>query len=492
MALNLRKTVVRSTLLNAALVAGMGLAYTVASGSLSAQRLGLIAVFALLLGPLAGWFKMRSMAQKVIAGIPAATAYARISRDHDFGEVHIEWHHLDDYAAQLLAGGYTHLGDFTGYPMTRALTGAVAIYLSRDSTTLVEIQYIRLSQTSEQVSGKKANGVHFSLFSLVGGQIRITTTDHTPIGINYILRSPCDVLAAFPGENLMSLLDKHRRLRATVCERTGKSVSSGLSMTHFMLLNRQRYDMVRERLTRLSSYQLISEIDRFEAKPLLNWAQPSAMLAKLPLQSMQELEQTGRLHPEPLIVDVTGDHTPPESMSPASDPALQTLEAGNEDDAGLDNRDADREFATSLLTRLVGRSAAWFYWIAGLSLVNLLTAIFDSNWNFSLGLGFSQLLYQQGKALQGLNAPTSGILVMYLGCIGSIAFIAACGYFARKPSVFVFTVGMVCMALDSLIFLLASNFLAVLIHAVALYFLYRGMRGARLLRLLQESQAAPA
>lgn len=491
MALNLRKSVVHSILFNTALIAGIGLVYALATGSLSPQRLGVVCLLALVLGPLSGWLKMRTMAQKIIGSIPAATAYARISRDHDFGEVNIEWHHLDDYAAQLLAGGFTHLGDFTGHPMTRALTGAVAIYLSRDSTTLVEIQYIRLSQTSEQVSGKKANGVHFSLFSLVGGQIRITTTDHTPIGINYILRSPCDVLAAFPGENLMSLLDKHRRLRATVCERTGKSVSGGLSMTHFMLLNRQRYDMVRERLAHMSSYQLISEIDRFEANPLLNWAQPSAVLAKLPLQSMQELEQTGNLHPEPLIVDVTGDHTPPEAMSATSE-ALQALEADADAEAAPDNPASDRELATSLLTRLVGRSAAWFYWIAGLSLVNLLTAIFDSSWNFSLGLGFSQLLYQQGKVLQGLNAPTGGILVMYLGCIGSIAFIAACGYFARKPSVFVFTVGMVCMALDSLIFLLASNFLAVLIHAVALYFLYRGMRGARLLRLLQETQPAPA
>lgn len=491
MALHLRKAVVHSTLINTAMVAAIGATAMLFSGGLNPERLVLIALLALSLGLLSGWLKMRSMARRVIAGIPAAATYARISRDHDFGQTNIEWHHLDDYAAQLLARGFTHLGDFTNYPLGRVLTGAVAIYLDRTGSTLVEIQYIRLAKAAPGTS--KANGVHFSLISLIGGQIRVNTTDHTPIGTNFILRSPCDVLAAYPGENLMSLLDKHRRLLATVCERTGKAVSAGLSMARYMLYCRQRYDTVRNRLQQLSSYQLISEIDRFEATPLLNWAQPSAVLASLPLQSMAELDQTASLHPEPLIHDLSGDYSPPAAPDA---PLLLTAKgdsvvlpgaqaSGAADDQLLQD-------VPALLERVVGRAASWFYWIAGLSLVNLLAAVAGSTWNFSLGLGFSQLLYQQGKILQTLNAPVGGILVMYLGCIGSILFMAACGYFARKPSAFVFSVGMASVALDSVIFLLTGNYLAVLIHAVALFFLYRGLRGARLLRAMRESQAQAA
>ena len=44
------------------------------------------------------------------------------------------------------------------------------------------------------------------------------------------------------------------------------------------------------------------------------------------------------------------------------------------------------------LERAVSGGASWFYWIAGLSLVNSAIVLFGGQWNFIVGLGVTQII----------------------------------------------------------------------------------------------------
>ena len=135
--------------------------------------------------------------------------------------------------------------------------------------------------------------------------------------------------------------------------------------------------------------------------------------------------------------------------------------------------------ALAIVQTHVVRAANWFYWIAGLSLVNLGAIAMGANFRFIIGLGFSELLggmAQEMSASSGTNGP------MLVACAGGAllaAFFGACGWFARRPSVVAFIVGMVVFGLDTGIFIMAKDWLGVAFHAYALYCLWRGVTATR-------------
>ena len=121
--------------------------------------------------------------------------------------------------------------------------------------------------------------------------------------------------------------------------------------------------------------------------------------------------------------------------------------------------------------------ASWFYWIAGLSLVNSLIALGGFDWGFILGLGVTQVFdaiaheFQAlGKVVAfGLDAAVIGLFIMF-------------GVFANKRHSWAFIVGMVLYALDSLIALLGHDWLALGFHGFALFCLFRGFAACRELK----------
>ena len=123
--------------------------------------------------------------------------------------------------------------------------------------------------------------------------------------------------------------------------------------------------------------------------------------------------------------------------------------------------------------RLKG-SVSWFYWIAGLSLVNSIAAVSGSDWRFILGLGITQLFDAIGGGFGGAGK----IVVLVLDLIAAGVFILF-GVFAHKRHTWAFVTGMVLFALDGLIFLLAQDWLGVGFHVLALYFLFRGFKACR-------------
>jgi hypothetical protein len=115
-------------------------------------------------------------------------------------------------------------------------------------------------------------------------------------------------------------------------------------------------------------------------------------------------------------------------------------------------------------------SARWFYWIAGLSLINSAVVIFGGSFHFVVGLGVTSvvdvLAKQAGSAGVILDLTING-LVAALFCLFAS--------FAGKAQKWAFLVGMVLYALDGLLLLMGRDILSVGFHAYALYCIYRGL-----------------
>ena len=147
--------------------------------------------------------------------------------------------------------------------------------------------------------------------------------------------------------------------------------------------------------------------------------------------------------------------------------------------------------AVSERLRLEGQfksGANWFFWIAGMSLVNSVVGLFGGHWGFVIGLGITQVIdavFTTGEGDVGarllgpvLTAAVAGVFI-------------ACGHFAREGRRTAFITGMILYVLDSLIFVLVRDFLAVAFHAFALYCLMKGMHAKDQLDSLPQPRTSP-
>lgn len=133
---------------------------------------------------------------------------------------------------------------------------------------------------------------------------------------------------------------------------------------------------------------------------------------------------------------------------------------------------ADQQQAIAAAQTRSGGS--WFYWIAGLSLINSISAFAGSTWRFVIGLGVTQILDLFGNKL----GPSGKIVVLGLDLLVAGVFILF-GVFAVKGQAWAFIVGMVLFTLDGLIFLLAQDWLGIGFHVFVLYCLFRGFNASR-------------
>ena len=119
---------------------------------------------------------------------------------------------------------------------------------------------------------------------------------------------------------------------------------------------------------------------------------------------------------------------------------------------------------SSALEQRLARSANWFYWIAGLSLVNAFAA--KSNYQFVLGSGAVEA------------APAFGITAEIVIDVCVIGGFALLGFFASRRHTWAFILGMVLYALDGLIFMFAQDWIAAAFHAFVLYVLFIGTQAS--------------
>lgn len=138
----------------------------------------------------------------------------------------------------------------------------------------------------------------------------------------------------------------------------------------------------------------------------------------------------------------------------------------------------------SLQQRAVKRGANWFYWIAGLSVVNSLIMVSGSNTHFVVGLGLTEVFDAVGRGLQG-----PGQMVALGFSIAIAGVFVLFGYFANKIQQWSFIVGMILYALDALLLLSFSDFLSVGFHAFALFCVFKGFAAARNYAALKPANA---
>ena len=119
-----------------------------------------------------------------------------------------------------------------------------------------------------------------------------------------------------------------------------------------------------------------------------------------------------------------------------------------------------------LAQRLPGfiSGARWFWWIAGLSAVNVACDLAHANVNFVLGLAFT--LIAHGVFASNIGAA----LVIDALFIGGFWFI---GQQAQKGRTWAFALGVVVYVIDGLIYLKYQDWMPVAFHALALFYIGR-------------------
>jgi hypothetical protein len=136
--------------------------------------------------------------------------------------------------------------------------------------------------------------------------------------------------------------------------------------------------------------------------------------------------------------------------------------------------------------------ANWFFWIAGLSLVNSLIILFNGEWSFVVGLGATQIIDGIASVVVEDVEPNvvTIVRVVTLGLDILIALVFVLfGWLARKRMGWAFILGMLLYFVDGLIFLLVQDWLSIGFHAFALFCIFGGYASLKKLAQMEGQQA---
>jgi hypothetical protein len=136
-----------------------------------------------------------------------------------------------------------------------------------------------------------------------------------------------------------------------------------------------------------------------------------------------------------------------------------------------------QQMAVVQLQQRAKSGANWFYWIAGLSLVNTIAAVSGTDWRFILGLGITQVADLLARDLGGAAA----MLAVVIDAI-AIGFFILMGKLAGDARKWAFILGMVAFGLDGVICLIGRDFLSLAFHGYALFCIYRGFAAVNEMR----------
>jgi hypothetical protein len=132
------------------------------------------------------------------------------------------------------------------------------------------------------------------------------------------------------------------------------------------------------------------------------------------------------------------------------------------------------------------RSVSWFYWIAGLSLVNSIVVMAGGNVHFIVGLGVTQVVDAVAKGMGGAG-PAVGLAFNVVVAAACVAF----GVLGSRRKTWAIWMGMALYALDGLLLLAFKDILSVAFHGYVLYRLYQSFGAIQVLEKL-EPKPAPA
>ena len=150
------------------------------------------------------------------------------------------------------------------------------------------------------------------------------------------------------------------------------------------------------------------------------------------------------------------------------------LAQSSERAAQVDQRVAVSKMVTAARARA---GAKWFYWIAGLSMINSIVVMTGGNFHFVVGLGITSVVDAVAKRL---GSRGSVLDIVINGCMAGVFVLF--GTFALKMQRWAFVVGMALYAIDGLLLLSVRDILGVAFHAYVLFALYRGFTAAKMVQ----------
>ena len=151
------------------------------------------------------------------------------------------------------------------------------------------------------------------------------------------------------------------------------------------------------------------------------------------------------------------------------------------------NLTAEAEEQTKVLLKKHRNGSGWFFWIAGLSLVNSAIMLTGFDWGFVIGLGLTQIIDGIAMAIAeelGGQSMTVMAVIAFI-CDAIIAgSVVLWGVLARKHYRWAYVTGMILYGIDGLIFLLVQDYLSLGFHAFALFHIFGGFKACGQLKTL--------
>lgn len=146
---------------------------------------------------------------------------------------------------------------------------------------------------------------------------------------------------------------------------------------------------------------------------------------------------------------------------------------------------ADRQMELLQLENSLKSGANWFYWIAGLTLVNTVAAMSGSTWRFILGLAITQFVDAVAQDLGSTGRVAALVIDFFIA-----GLFVVFGVFANKQMKWAFIVGMGLFGLDTLLGVLAQDWIGVAFHVFALWAISRGYAAMKKLQAEKTSVIA--
>ena len=124
----------------------------------------------------------------------------------------------------------------------------------------------------------------------------------------------------------------------------------------------------------------------------------------------------------------------------------------------------------TLVNYRISRAANQFYWIAGLSLVNLVLLVTNSSVMFPTGLAMADLL-----AALSYGQELAGRILAAAGALGVAGIFGLFGHYGKKGASWAFIAGISLYVLDGVIWGFLGDWISAGFHALILFFVVRDL-----------------
>jgi hypothetical protein len=143
------------------------------------------------------------------------------------------------------------------------------------------------------------------------------------------------------------------------------------------------------------------------------------------------------------------------------------------------NQPEDRLYPDTQSLQNMHRGANWFYWIAGLSLVNSVIFAAGGHLSFIVGLCYTQIIDAFSDAIVTGGGPGFIRWLAVAFNVGIVLVFALIGYYSHRAFKAAFLIGITIYAVDALLWLFFGGWLEIAFHVYALVWIVRGFMASR-------------